>query len=208
MVLRNEEDTHGPRQTTVRHHPQAAVGRYQARYTGPHGRRASRRTPSARGSTPRAGCVNVAASIDAGRWNPTAVAKPAKVTFGAYAAALAGRPPRRRPADQDHAPASTTRPSSTTTCCRRSEPPAGGDHAEGCAGLVRRDAGRPPHDARRTPTACCAPSWQSAVNDELIDANPCRIVGAGRAKRRPQDQARIASTSWPCSPRRCPNGCS
>jgi Phage integrase, N-terminal SAM-like domain len=48
----------------------------------------------------------------------------------------------------------------------------------------------------------------SAINDELIDANPCRIVGAGRAKRvkkiRP---ASIEEVRWACSPQRCPRSC-
>ena len=47
----------------------------------------------------------------------------------------------------------------------------------------------------------------SAVNDEIVDANPARIVGAGRSKR--VHKIRPASIeNSPCSPRRCPKGCS
>ena len=58
-----------------------------------------------------------------------------------------------------------------------------GDQAEGRARLVRGDPDRSSDHARRTPTRCCAPSWPARSTTRLIDNNPCRIVGAGRAKR-------------------------
>jgi integrase len=58
----------------------------------------------------------------------------------------------------------------------------GSDQAEGCPRLVRGDSDRPAQHAiaRLRPLRTV---MASAVNDELIDANPARIVGAGRSKR-------------------------
>ena len=38
----------------------------------------------------------------------------------------------------------------------------------------------------------------SAVNDEIIDANPCRHRRRGPRQAGPQDQARQSSKSWAC----------
>ena len=47
----------------------------------------------------------------------------------------------------------------------------------------------------------------SAVNDELIDANPARIVGAGRSQTGPQDQARQSVEELAVLTEAMPDGC-
>ena len=56
------------------------------------------------------------------------------------------------------------------------------------------------HPTMRSPRLLCCSgrSWPSAVNDEIIDANPCRITGAGPRQAGPQDQARHRSRNWAC----------
>ena len=159
-----------------------ASGRYQALYTGPHGRRVF--APATfRARIDAEGWLHQRrVERDAGRWNPAAVAKPAKVTFGDYAATwlagrhVAGRPIKTRTREHYAAildahllPAFGSKPLGSIT-------PADvrGWHA---GTLVDRPTLRS-HAYSLLRTICT-----SAVNDELIDGNPCRIVGAGRTKR-------------------------
>ncbi len=115
-------------------------------------------------------------------WNAAATVKPERVTFGAYAAGwlanrhVAGRPIKTR-----------TREHYQTILDAHLLPTFGN----------RQMAAIKPKDVRAWYEATLAdqPTMRShaysllrtimgsAVNDEIIDANPARIVGAGRAKR-------------------------
>ena len=181
--------------------------RWRVRYTGPTAPIHKAPHTFAARIDAEAFAVAKRRKIDKGQWDATDDDKPEPVTFGAYAAALAGnrqvagRPIKARTREHyqqildDHL-LPDVRP-----------PPARRDQAEGRARLVRGDAGRPADDAQSTPTACCARSSARAVNDEIIDANPCRIVGAGRAKRVHKIRPASRSRSSACSPPRCPSGC-
>jgi integrase len=120
--------------------------------------------------------------VEAGKWNPAAVVRPAKVTFGAYAAAwlagrhIAGRPLKTRTREHYAAildahllPAFGAKPLASIT-------PA--DVRDWHAGaLVDRPT------LRAHAYSLLRTIFTSAVNDELIGANPARIPGAGRTKR-------------------------
>jgi integrase len=157
-------------------------GRYQALYTTPARRRVS---------APRTFTARIDAEgwlhqrrveAEAGKWNPAAVVKPAKVTFGDYAATwLAGRHVAGRPIkvrtrghygailDAHLLPVFGAKPLASIT-------PA--DVRDWHAGTLTN---RP--TMRSHAYSLLRTIFTSAVNDELIDANPCRIVGAGRSKR-------------------------
>lgn len=157
-------------------------GRFQVRYTGPDGARHT--APSTFGARIDAEAFVVAKrrEIDRGVWDATAERKRDAITFGAYAAAwvegrqVAGRPIKDRTREHYHAiledhllPEFGARQIAAITPKDVREWHAGA--------LVDRPTMRShAYSLLRT-------IMTSAVNDELIDSNPCRITGAGRAKR-------------------------
>ena len=181
-------------------------GRYQALYTAPARRRLSAPHTFAARIDAEGWLHQRRVEAEAGRWNPGATAKPAQVTFGVYAATLAGGAPRGGPADQGpHPRALRGHPGG---------PPAAHVRVSQIAGAIAPKDVRDWHAATLTdrPTmrshaySLLRTIFASAVNDELIDANPCRIVGAGRAKRvhkiRPASVEELAALTTPC-----PSGC-
>jgi integrase len=157
-------------------------GRFQVRYTGPDGVRHT--APSTFGARIDAEAFVVAKrrEIDRGVWDATAETKREAITFGAYASAwiegrqVAGRSIKDRTREHyqsildDHlVPAFGSRQVAAIT-----PKDVRGWYAET---LTDRPTMRShAYSLMRT-------IMGSAVNDELIDANPCRIVGASRAKR-------------------------
>ncbi|KUI14353.1 integrase [Mycobacterium sp. GA-1285] len=157
-------------------------GRFQVRYTGPDGARHT--APATFGARIDAEAFVVAKrrEIDRGVWDATAERKRDAITFGAYAAAwvegrqVAGRPIKDRTREhyyailEDHlVPEFGARQIAAITPKDVREWHAGA--------LVDRPTMR--SDAYSLLRTIMA----SAVNDELLDSNPCRISGAGRAKR-------------------------
>lgn len=121
--------------------------------------------------------------VEVGRYNPAAVVRRPKITFAAYATTwLAGRQVAGRPIKP------RTREHYEAILQHHLLPAFG---AKVVAAIT-------PQDVRgwHTTTLADAPTMRShcygllrtimrsAVNDELIDANPCRITGAGNAKRK------------------------
>lgn len=157
-------------------------GRFQVRYTAPDGLRHTAPSTFHARIDAEAFVVAKRREIDGGVWDATAEDKREAVTFGAYAATwldgrqVAGRPIKDR--TREHYRAILD------------------DHLIETFG-VRQIAAITPKDVREWygSTLTDKPTMRShaysllrtimgsAVNDELIDANPCRIVGAGRAKR-------------------------
>lgn len=156
-------------------------GRYQALISGPRGRTPAPHTFASRVDA-EGWLYQRRRESEAGKWNPDAVHKPAKVTFGAYAATwlagrhVAGRPIKARTAEhygnilEDHLlPTFGSKALSAITPAEIREWHAGA--------LVDRPTMRAhAYSLLRTILA-------SAVNDELITANPCHIRGAGSSKR-------------------------
>jgi integrase len=156
--------------------------RYQVRYTGPDGSYITAPKTFAARIDAEAWLADRRREIDAKTWNPNAATKPAPLTFGAYAARwlsdrqVAGRPIKQR--TREHYTALLD------------------DHLLPTFGNRQLTAVQP-KDVRswHESTLVDRPTMRShaysllrtimasAVNDELIDANPARIVGAGRAKR-------------------------
>lgn len=157
-------------------------GRYQVRFTDPDGNYITAPKTFAARIDAEAWLTDRRREIDAKLWNPASVAKPDKITFGSYAIAwLAGRQVAGRPIKartREHYQAILD------------------DHLLEAFGN-RQLASITPKDVREwyASTLADRPTMRShtysllrtimgsAVNDELIDANPCRIVGAGRARR-------------------------
>ena len=120
--------------------------------------------------------------IDADLWNSQSAEKPQRVTFGAYAAAwlanrqVAGRPIKAR-----------TREHYNAILDDHLLPAFGNRQLAAIKPKEVRDwyaatlTDRP--TMRSHAYSLLRTIMSSAVTDELIDANPCRIVGAGRAKR-------------------------
>lgn len=157
-------------------------GRYQVRFTDPDGNYVTAPKTFGAKIDAEAWLTDRRREIDAKLWNPEAVAKPDKITFGAYASAwLAGRQVAGRPIK------ARTREHYQSIL---------DDHLIDTFGN-RQLASIKPKDVREwyAATLTNRPTLRahaysllrtimgSAVNDELINANPCRIVGAGRAKR-------------------------
>jgi integrase len=155
--------------------------RWQVKYTGPDGiRRYAPHTFDTR-LTAEAFVVKIRRKIDRDQWDATDLEPKEHITFGAYAARwlanrqVAGRPIKAR--TREHYQSILD------------------DHLTHFAS--RQLAAIKPKDVRDwyAETLVDHPTMRShaysllrtimasAVNDELIDANPCRIVGAGRAKR-------------------------
>jgi integrase len=156
--------------------------RYQVRYTGPDGSYITAPKTFAARIDAEAWLADRRREIDAKTWNPNAATKPDRLTFGAYAARwltnrqVAGRPIKAR--TREHYSAIL------------------GDHLLPAFGNRQLTAIQP-KDVRAwyESTLADRPTMRShaysllrtifgsAVNDEVIDANPARIVGAGRANR-------------------------
>ncbi|HUO38762.1 MAG TPA: site-specific integrase [Mycobacterium sp.] len=156
--------------------------RWQVRFTGPDGiRHTAPRTFAARIDAD-AWVVATRRRIDKEQWDATDDAPCEPVTFGAYAAGwLAGRQVAGRPIKQ------RTREHYTNILDGHLLPTFGarqlaairpGDVRQWYAATL---AGRP--TMRSHAYSLLRTIFASAVNDELIDANPARIVGASRAKR-------------------------
>jgi integrase len=157
-------------------------GRYQVRFTDPDGCYITAPKTFAARIDAEAWLADRRREIDNQLYNPNAVTKPARVTFGDYAATwldnrhVAGRPIKARTRahysdilDDHLLPTFGSKPLAAIT-------PADvrGWHA---TTLVDRPTMRShAYSLLRT-------IFASAVNDELVDANPCRIVGAGRTNR-------------------------
>ena len=157
-------------------------GRHQVRYTGPDGIRRNAPSTFAARVDAEAYIVTKRREIDRQVWDATDDDKPEPITFGAYAAGwlegrqVAGRPIKAR--TKEHYTAILD------------------DHLLDTFG-TRQLAAIKPKDVRDwyAKTLVDKPTMRShaysllrtimgsAVNDELIDNNPCRIVGAGRARR-------------------------
>jgi hypothetical protein len=75
-------------------------GRYQALYTTPARRRVSAPHTFAARIDAEGWLHQRRVEAEAGRWNPAAIKKPPKITFGGYATTWLGEPPRRRATDQ------------------------------------------------------------------------------------------------------------
>jgi len=159
-----------------------ASGRWQVRYTGPDGVRRYAPHTFADRVTAEAFVVNLRRRIDRDQWEATGDQAREQVTFGVYAARwlanrqVAGRPIKAR-----------TRAHYLDILDGHLLPAFGN----------RQVAGIRPRDVREwyEVTLVDRPTMRShaysllrtimggAANDEIIDNNPCRIVGAGRAKR-------------------------
>jgi integrase len=157
-------------------------GRYQARYTGPDGGEHKAPATFAAKIDAEAWLTDRRREIDADLWNPNAGKPPEKVAFSTYAAGwlasrqVAGRAIKTRTREHyeklldDHlVPAFGTRQVSAITPT---------DVREWYGKTL---ADRP--TLRSHAYSLLRTIMGSAVNDELIDANPCRITGAGRASR-------------------------
>jgi integrase len=156
--------------------------RWQVRYTGPDGIRHTAPNTFAFKVDADAYVAQKRKEIYRETWDAEDDNKPARATFGAYSAQwLAGRQVSGRPIKQ------RTREHYQTIL---------DDHLLPTFGTRQLSAIRPKNvRAWYTDTLVDRPTLRShaysllrtilgsAVNDELIDANPARIVGAGRAKR-------------------------
>ena len=156
--------------------------RYQVRYTGPDGSYTTAPKTFAARIDAEAWLADRRREIDAKTWNPGAAAKPERTTFGAYAAdwlanrQIAGRPIKARTRahyrgilDRELLPTFGSRPLAAIT-------PA--DIRNWYAVTL---TGKP--TMRSHAYSLLRTILGSAVNDEIIDNNPARIVGAGRAER-------------------------
>ena len=166
---------------------QLASGRYQARYTGPDGRAYTAQTPQGKPLTfgtkqDAAGWLSLRQSeVLRGAWLPPAAAAAAPVTLAAYAAAwLAGRDLADR-TREDYA-----------QVLRDHIAPAFGETAVAAItpALVRewyghlKDATGPTMRARAY--GLLRTILNTAVADEVIAANPCRVRGGGSVRRAKQ----------------------
>lgn len=157
-------------------------GRYQVRFTDPDGNYIKAPKTFAAKVDAEAWLTDRRREIDAKLWNPASVAQPEKVTFGAYAATwLAGRQVAGRPIKartREHYQAILDDHLLETFRNRQLASITPKDVREWYAATL---ADRP--TMRSHAYSLLRTIMGSAVADELIDANPCRITGAGRAKR-------------------------
>ncbi len=157
-------------------------GRFQVRYTGPDGiRRPAPATFAARIDA-EAYIVAKRRDIDREIWDADDDDRPAPVTFGAYAAQwLAGRQVSGRPIKQ------RTREHYQSLLDAHLLPTFGSRQVAAIKPKDVRDWYSGTLDDRPTLRSHAYSLLRtilgSAVTDELIDANPCRITGAGRARR-------------------------
>lgn len=157
-------------------------GRWKASYTGPDGQFYEAPKTFAAKVDAEAWLTDRRREIDAKLWNANAAAPPEQVTFGVYAAGwLAGRQVAGR-AIKDR-----TREHYQAILDDHLVPTFGARHLSAITPKDVRDwhagalADRP--TMRSHAYSLLRTIMASAVNDELIDANPCRITGAGRASR-------------------------
>jgi integrase len=157
-------------------------GRYQALYTDAVGARVSAPATFTARATAERWLADRRAEVESGRFNPRAVQRPTLTTFGEYATGwLAGRQVGGRPIkprtrehyadllDHHLIPAFGSKPLAAITAAdvrawhasTLADRPTLRSH---CYGLLRT-------------------IMSSALDDELIPANPARITGAGRVKR-------------------------
>lgn len=157
-------------------------GRYQAMYTTPARRRVTAPHTFAARIDAEGWLYQRRVEVEAGRWNPAATVKAPKITFGSYAANwLAGRHVSGRPIK------TRTREHYSAILEDHLLPEFG---AKPLAAIAPADV-REWHATTLTdrPTmrshaySLLRTIFTSAVNDELVQGNPCRIVGAGRSKR-------------------------
>jgi integrase len=171
-------------------------GRYQALYTNTVGKRVFAPHTFAARVDAEGWLHERRREVELGRYNPSAVVRRSKVTFGGYAAAwlagrhVAGRPikPRTRAHYQDILDAHLL--------------PTFGNRQLGA--ITPKDV-REWHAVtlvdkptmRAHAYSLLATIMGSAVKDEVVDANPCRITGAGRTRRvrriKPASVAEIAA---------------
>ncbi|KAA1243244.1 site-specific integrase [Mycobacterium simiae] len=157
-------------------------GRYQVRFTDPDGNYITAPKTFAARIDAEAWLTDRRREIDAKLWNPKAVAEPEKITFGAYASAwlagrqVAGRPIKARTREHyqaildDHV---------IETFGNRQIASITPKHVREWYAATLTD--RP--TMRSHAYSLLRTIMGSAVNDELVEANPCRITGAGRARR-------------------------
>jgi integrase len=158
-------------------------GRYQVRFTDPDGNYITAPKTFALKIDAEAWLTDRRREIDAKLWNPDLVAKPDKITtFSAYASAwlarrqVAGRPIKAR--TREHYQAILDDHLIETFGNRQLAAIKPKDVREWYAATLTQQPTMRSHAYSLLRTI-----MGSAVNDELIDGNPCRIVGAGRAKR-------------------------
>lgn len=157
-------------------------GRYQVRYTAPDGSYVTAPKTFAARIDAEAWLADQRRAIDAKLWNPETAAKPERMTFGDYATGwlahrqVAGRPIKAR-----------TRRHYQGILDGHLLPSFG---SKQLAAITGRDvrawyaetlADRP--TMRAHAYSLLHTIMGTAVTDELIDLNPCRIAGAGSAKR-------------------------
>jgi integrase len=159
-----------------------ASGRWQVRYTDPSGARRYAPHTFADRVTAEAFVTNLRRRIDRDQWDATDDQPKQQITFGVYAAGwladrhVAGRPIKPR-----------TRAHYQTILDTHLLDTFGNRHLSAITPKDVRDwhaatlADRP--TMRAHTYSLLRTIMASAVNDELIDANPCRIVGAGRTNR-------------------------
>ena len=165
-------------------------GRYHVRFTDPNGNYITAPNTFAARIDAEAWLTNRRREIDAKLWNPAAVARPEQITFGVYASAwlasrqVAGRPIKARTREHYHASWTTTY--SILSVVANSPAIKPKDVRDWYAKTL---ADKP--TMRSHAYSLLRTIMASAVNDELIDANPCRIAGAGRVEACAQNPARI-----------------
>ena len=161
---------------------QRASGRWRVRYTGPDGiRRSAPHTFETRISA-EAYVVSLRRRIDRDQWDATDDNPREAITFGVYAARwLANRQVSGRPIK------ARTREHYAAILDDHLLPTFGNRQV---AAIAPKDVRAWYEDAltdrptmRSHAYSLLRTIMASAYNDELIDANPCRIVGAGRARR-------------------------
>src|ERR1700730_2867653 len=159
-------------------------GRYQARYTGPDGVTYTGRTPEGRALTfdarqdADAYLSRVDTSIQAGKWaSPDAPRAAAPVTLSAYAAAWLG--------GRDLSPSARLLYSNVL----QHVPPALGGHAVPATPRApapkwqARLRGETGPTMRAHAYSLLRTIMNTALADDVIPANPCRVRGAGSVKR-------------------------
>ncbi|OBI53599.1 site-specific integrase [Mycobacterium sp. E787] len=157
-------------------------GRYQVRFTDPDGRYITAPKTFGQEIDAQAWLADRRRDIDNGLYNPAAVVKRPRVTFGEYAATwlagrhVAGRPIKAR--TRDHYAAILEHHLLPTFGAKPLAAITPGDVRDWHAATL---TDRP--TMRSHAYSLLRTIFASAVNDELIDANPARIVGAGRSKR-------------------------
>ena len=162
----------------IRHLPS---GRWQARYTGPDGRYTNAPHTFAAKLHAEAWLADRRRQLDAQLWNPDAQ-RPQRTSFAAYAASwLANRQARGhplRPRTREHYEAILTGHLLPTFAER---PLAAITPTEVREWYAATLTDKP--TARAHAYSLLRTILGTAVTDELIDANPCRIRGAGQTQR-------------------------